>query len=74
MITVHIRRGDFGGNCPSGQKPPCFVPVDKYKSAVDAVRAELLRTRGLNVDHVMVASGAVIASHFFPDSLLTLTF
>ncbi|KAF6765971.1 hypothetical protein DFP72DRAFT_797144 [Ephemerocybe angulata] len=56
LITVHIRRGDFGGNCRPGEKPPCFLPLSAYKDSVEDVRKEIFEKHKIEVDHVLVAS------------------
>ena len=57
MITVHIRRGDFGRMCKEGRKPPCHVPPVRYREAVERIQAKLRETRELEVSKVLVASG-----------------
>ena len=54
-ISLHIRRADFAVWC---QLPveECFPPLSAYVDAVQAVRDELLETRGLSVEHVIVTS------------------
>ncbi|KAL1741194.1 hypothetical protein HDZ31DRAFT_67174 [Schizophyllum fasciatum] len=55
FISLHIRRADFAVWC---QLPveECFPPLSAYVEAVQAVKDELLETRGLSVEHVIVTS------------------
>jgi hypothetical protein len=57
MITVHIRRGDFGNHCKQGRKPPCFAPVSKYRDLAQKIQDQIFETQKIRVTTVYVASG-----------------
>ncbi|RXW21216.1 hypothetical protein EST38_g4629 [Candolleomyces aberdarensis] len=56
MITIHIRRGDFGTHCKHGAKPPCYAPVSKYKELAQNIQNQIFETQKIHVTTVYVAS------------------
>ncbi|KAJ2914438.1 hypothetical protein MD484_g5967, partial [Candolleomyces efflorescens] len=56
MITVHIRRGDFGYHCKQGRKPPCFAPISKYRDLAKKIQDQIFETQKIRVTTVYVAS------------------
>ncbi|KDQ07958.1 hypothetical protein BOTBODRAFT_88478, partial [Botryobasidium botryosum FD-172 SS1] len=57
FISVHVRRNDFTGWCPPGApQEECFAPLSAYARRVEEVREELLITRGITADHVIMTS------------------
>ncbi|KAJ7230619.1 hypothetical protein GGX14DRAFT_344179, partial [Mycena pura] len=54
-IAVHVRHGDFGGWCGVPLKD-CFAPLSVIARRVEEVQDELLRTKRLVVDRVVVTS------------------
>ncbi|KAJ2914441.1 hypothetical protein MD484_g5968, partial [Candolleomyces efflorescens] len=57
IITVHIRRGDFLFKCNKGdEKAECYIPLIKYRQAVDDVRKRVHQKHRLDVTRVIVAS------------------
>ncbi|KAJ7732474.1 hypothetical protein DFH07DRAFT_846465 [Mycena maculata] len=55
-IAIHVRHGDFTTWCDGVPALDCFAPLIDYVKAVAAVRAELLASSGLDVEHVIVTS------------------
>ncbi|KAF8078913.1 hypothetical protein FPV67DRAFT_1663582 [Lyophyllum atratum] len=54
-IAIHVRRGDFGVFC--GEDPTgCYASLAVIARRVDEVKAELLRRKGISVDHVIMTS------------------
>lgn len=57
FISIHVRRNDFGGWCPPDVPSyECFAPLSAYARRVDEIRRELLQTKGLVVDEVVLTS------------------
>ncbi|KAJ7230618.1 hypothetical protein GGX14DRAFT_6107 [Mycena pura] len=54
-IAVHVRHGDFGGWCGVPLKD-CFAPLSVIARRVEEVQDELLQTKRLVVDRVVVTS------------------
>ncbi|KAJ7854740.1 hypothetical protein B0H14DRAFT_3865460 [Mycena olivaceomarginata] len=55
--AIHVRRGDFAGWCPTTQPvDECFAPLSTYARRVEEVREELQRTRGIEVQRVVLTS------------------
>ncbi|KAJ7648329.1 hypothetical protein DFH06DRAFT_1095752 [Mycena polygramma] len=55
-ITIHARRGDFGNYCAGVPLAECFAPLSAFARRVDEVKAELLQTKGLVVERVILTS------------------
>ncbi|KAJ6615644.1 hypothetical protein B0H10DRAFT_1915811 [Mycena sp. CBHHK59/15] len=54
-ITVHARNGGFGERCKVPLEE-CFTPLSAIAQGVEEVKAELLATKGITVDAVIVTS------------------
>ncbi|KAJ7648342.1 hypothetical protein DFH06DRAFT_1095762 [Mycena polygramma] len=54
-ITIHVRHGDFKDWC---RRPvdECFAPLSAFARRVEEVKAELLQTKGIAVQHVVMTS------------------
>jgi hypothetical protein len=63
FIAVHIRHGDFGGQCWEAARPEdCFAPLSAYAIRVKEVQDELRVKKGIVIpnNRVIVTSGAHI--------------
>lgn len=60
IISVHVRHGDFifDSNLCGADIPPekCFAPLSAWHDAVEEVRADLLKQKGVDAKHVVVTS------------------
>ena len=63
---MHIRRGDFGRDCDGGSNK-CFIPLATFKKKVDNMIMEILETKNIDVDKVIVMSGMFV----FPEILFS---
>jgi len=52
---VHIRRGDFGGNCDGSNN--CYISLATFQKKVDDMKAELLETKSIDIKKVILMSG-----------------
>ena len=66
FVAVHIRRGDFGRDCDGGSNK-CFIPLATFKKKVDNMIMEILETKNIDVDKVIVMSGMFV----FPEILFS---
>lgn len=55
FIAVHVRRGDFGRDCPD-RPEDCLVPLDRFVEAVQDVQRELHEKHGVHVPLVYATS------------------
>jgi len=56
FIAVHIRRGDFGRDCDIGSDD-CFIPLATFKNKVDNMINEILETKSIHINKVILMSG-----------------
>ncbi|KIO21681.1 hypothetical protein M407DRAFT_80126 [Tulasnella calospora MUT 4182] len=58
FISIHARRGDFGGYCGNSPKEHCLPPLLAWTNAVNDVRARLKAKYGVSISpqHVIVLS------------------
>jgi hypothetical protein len=54
FISMHVRHGDFSRYCPEGQI--CFAPLSTLQEYVEQVKEEVRRTKGIEVEKVLVTS------------------
>ncbi|CAK5271135.1 unnamed protein product [Mycena citricolor] len=55
-ISVHARRGDFVNWCEVPDREDCFAPVSVIARRVAEIRQRLWRTKGIEVQHVIMTS------------------
>ncbi|KAJ7125778.1 hypothetical protein C8R43DRAFT_1075303 [Mycena crocata] len=56
-ISIHVRRGDFKEWCKKGTPADrCYAPLSTYARRVEEVRAEILTTKNITVDRVIMTS------------------
>ena len=55
-IAIHARRGDFAGWCGDVLPIECFPTLQVIEQRVNEVKKELLDTRGLEVNNVIMTS------------------
>ncbi|TFK30925.1 hypothetical protein FA15DRAFT_662992 [Coprinopsis marcescibilis] len=55
-ISIHVRHGDFADWCQEVPVSDCFAPLSVIARRVDEVKQELLDTKGIAVDHVIMTS------------------
>ncbi|KAJ7493293.1 hypothetical protein B0H11DRAFT_2277367 [Mycena galericulata] len=57
-ITVHARRGDFGGDpeCKNLPAEDCLAPLSAYARRVEEVKAEILETKSISIDRIIMTS------------------
>ncbi|KAF8966425.1 hypothetical protein BDZ97DRAFT_682823 [Flammula alnicola] len=58
FIAVHIRHGDFMGQCPlvNGTRTDCFPPLSVYGKHVDDIKKKWVTKSNLTVSNVIVMS------------------
>ncbi|KAF8913687.1 hypothetical protein CPB85DRAFT_1389006 [Mucidula mucida] len=56
FIAVHVRHGDFGRTCSSSDPEDCFAALPAFARRVEEVKQELMETKGLRVNRVLISS------------------
>ncbi|KDQ07960.1 hypothetical protein BOTBODRAFT_38399 [Botryobasidium botryosum FD-172 SS1] len=57
FISIHVRHNEFGGMCAPGVPPSeCWAPLSAYARRVAEMREELLLTKGVAIEHVIMTS------------------
>ncbi|KAF7309366.1 hypothetical protein MIND_00307300 [Mycena indigotica] len=58
FIAIHVRRGDFADawRCENAPTEECFAPISAYARRVNAMKREILETKGITVKHAMLLS------------------
>ncbi len=60
---MHVRHGDFGRTCSSSDPEDCFAALPAFARRVEEVKQELMETKGLRVNRVLISSGKVPMAH-----------
>ncbi|KAJ7230627.1 hypothetical protein GGX14DRAFT_692243 [Mycena pura] len=55
-IAVHVRRGDFKELCKDKPQTDCLPTLSAYASKVEELKEEMISTKGITVEHVVMTS------------------